>query len=169
VDILLRAARLQPKLEVRIVGDGPDQDELEKEFAAVAGVRFLGRLHGRELDEAYAKARAVVLPSLWYENHPLIVLEAYAHGKPVIASRLGALQEVVRDNETGLLFRPGDERELVSALERLIRDPDLGSRLGREGRQWLEKDNSPDLHYRRIMSAYDEASRAARPEKLHSD
>ena len=77
-----------------------------------------GQLGREEALEHVRRARAVVMPSIWYEVFPRIVAEAYALGVPVIASRLGSLAEVVADGETGLLFEPGDAADLARALGR---------------------------------------------------
>lgn len=160
-EILLRAARSYPGLDIHVVGDGPDGASLIKTYGRVAGVRFLGRKEGDGLEKAFAGARAVVVPSECYENFPMVVLEAYAYGKPVIASRLGALPEVVRDGESGLLFTPGDPEDLAAKMRRTHESRELANRLGTTGRDWLEREYGPRLHYERILAAYEEASREA--------
>lgn len=96
---------------------------------ASSGVRFLGRLTREEVWETLAQVDAVVAPSLWYETFSLTVHEAFAAGVPVIASRLGALAEAVRDGVDGLLVPPGDVDAWRAALQRLVDKPDLLARL----------------------------------------
>ena len=73
--------------------------------------------------EFLANARLLIVPSEWYEGLPLTIVEAFACGLPVIGSRLGSVAEVIEDQETGVLFTPGDARELASTIERLWSDP----------------------------------------------
>ncbi|MCS7287413.1 MAG: glycosyltransferase, partial [Anaerolineae bacterium] len=92
-------------------------------------VRFLGRLNREEVWNALAQVDVVAVPSLWYETFSLLISEAFAAGLPVLASRLGALAERVRDGVDGLLLPPGDVVAWRAAIQRLIDDPDLLARL----------------------------------------
>ncbi len=87
------------------------------------GIRFAGALDYRRVGAALRGLDCLIVPSLWYENSPLVVQEAYGLGVPVVASRLGALPEKVHDGETGLLFNPGDSLDLARLLQWLIDDP----------------------------------------------
>jgi len=136
-----------------IAGDAetPDGREL-REWASrerIDNVEFAGFVRGEDLTRLYAQARAVVVPSLWWENSPHTVLEALAHGRPVVASDHGSLPEQVRDGVTGLLFAPGDARGLLAALQRL-REPGLAERLGRSGREMIAREHDPALHAQRL-------------------
>ncbi len=129
----------------------PDGREL-REWASrerIGNVEFVGFARGEELTRLYAQARAVVVPSLWWENSPHTVLEALAHGRPVVASNHGSLPEQVRDGVTGLLFTPGDAGGLIAALQRL-REPGLAERLGRAGRELIAREHDPALHVQRL-------------------
>lgn len=97
--------------------------------ASRPNVTLEGEADDRAVDAALAWADYLVVPSLWWENSPVTIQEAYAAGVPVIASRLGALEEKVRDGVSGLLFAPGDVGDLVSILRRTIDEPDLLARL----------------------------------------
>jgi glycosyltransferase involved in cell wall biosynthesis len=83
-------------------------------------VRFAGLLDRRHIGAALRQFDCLVVPSLWYENSPLVIQEAYGVGIPVVASRLGAMTEKVRDGVTGLLFTPGDSEDLARVLRELI-------------------------------------------------
>jgi len=82
---------------------------------------------------AWARSLIGIVPSVWAEPFGLVVLEAMAAGRPVIASNIGGPADIVRDEETGLLVPPGDPRALRAALARLIADPALRARLGAAG------------------------------------
>src|SRR5690606_3930660 len=119
VETLVRAAAAAG-VGIDLIGTGPDVDRLRSLAAALeADARFLGFMSGSALEEAIGAARAVVVPSEWYENAPLSVLEAYALAKPVVASRLGGLPELVEHGETGWLFEAGSADELAAVLRGL--------------------------------------------------
>lgn len=125
-----------------VLGAGPMEDALRARAGRVAPgrVEFAGHLPREELLERLRGARAVVLPSEWYENAPLSALEAQACGVPVIAARIGGLPEIVRDGRTGLLFRPGSADELAVQIARLAHEPGLAEQLGRGGRRVIEEE-----------------------------
>ncbi len=107
---------------------GSDQafPEYAAELKALAlhpNIRFAGALDYRRVGVALRQVDALVVPSVWYENSPLVIQEAYAAGVPVIASRLGALAEKVQEGVTGYLFEPGDSADLARVLKRLIVEP----------------------------------------------
>jgi glycosyltransferase involved in cell wall biosynthesis len=157
VATLLAAAARLPAIGFRLAGDGPLLASLTA--AAPSNARFLGFLADEALWELYRRARCLIVPSLWFEMCPMAILEAMAHGVPVIASRIGGLPELVDDGVTGLLFDPGDPQDLARAVAALWRDPDLCRRLG-----WAARERALAAHgratyrenllgvYRRAMS-----------------
>lgn len=161
-DVLIRAAAKCKDIPVHIVGSGPDGKRLKKlaDELGANNVVFRGWLSGDELRAEYAAARFVVIPSVWYEVFGLIALEAYASGKPVIATQMGGLAELVKDGETGHFASAGDADDLASKMSALWRDPALAADMGRLGRHWVEQEFSPDEHYKAIMAAYAKAKRA---------
>lgn len=126
VHVLVEAfTGLAGRAELWIAGDASADPAYAGELRALAGdgVRFLGPLTHRQVWETLAQADALIVPSLWYEAFSLIAHEAFAAGVPVIASRLGALAEVVRDGVDGVLVPPGDVDAWRGALRRLVDDP----------------------------------------------
>lgn len=109
--------------ELTVVGKGP----LEEQFKAMAlqdkRLRFLGYVSGEQKNEVFSAADCLIIPSLWYENAPVVIVEAAAYGMGVIGSRIGAIPEFVADEETGLLFEPGNPQALAIAMMKLIRNP----------------------------------------------
>jgi glycosyltransferase involved in cell wall biosynthesis len=154
---LIRAAGAA-RVPVSVAGTGAMLDEL-RELAKQCGadVDFLGYLTGDALKAAIKSARAVVLPSECYENAPMSVLEAYALGKPAIGARIGGIPELIRENETGLIFTSGDVAALSTALEKLMSMPDAAvEQMGRQGRQWVEREFTADLYRARLLNIYHE-------------
>jgi glycosyltransferase involved in cell wall biosynthesis len=101
-----------------------------------------------------SRALALVLPSIWYENFPRTLVEAFGAGLPVIASRLGAMAELVEPGVTGLLFEPGDARELGELLRWAAAHPALMARMGANARARFEAHYTPDINYTRLVEIY---------------
>ena len=138
-----------------VVGDGEILSELKEEVGRRAlNVDFVGFRSGKELHDLIRGSRCVIVPSEWNETFGLIVLEANALGKPVIASRIGGMQEVVRSGENGILFEAGNVEQLVKALEWVRQNPEQAVAMGRAGRKLAETVFGKDEHYRKIMAIY---------------
>lgn len=140
VNYLIAALTQMEKAHVKllIVGDGPLQDELRRQAATLgvaARVYFAGAVANEDLPGHLAAADFFVLPSIrGPENAPLVVFEAMATGKAVIASDLAGVREIIEDGRTGLLVPPHDADALCAAIERLTRDLRLRVQLGQGGR-----------------------------------
>lgn len=158
IDILIRAAASLGRGTLRIVGEGPD-DEALRALAGRLGadnVRFDGYLSGEALRETLAGASFVVLPSRWYENLPFSIMEAFAMGKPVVATDIGGIPEMVEDGENGFLFPLGDADALADRIGRMLDDPDQRKRMGERAREKAERLWNPETHYEQIAAVYDE-------------
>ena len=166
---LLRAVRSSSAISsfaLWIAGDGEQRPQLE-EYSRVHGldnVRFLGQLSQDELAPVIAHARFVVLPSEWYENAPMSVLEAAARGKAAVVSNIGGLPELVRDGDTGVIVPPGDVTAWRAAIEQLLADPQRAVRMGRRARSFVEEAFGPDKHYQDLMNIYQRAGARVAPE-----
>ena len=100
-------------------------------------------------------ARAVVLPSEWYENAPISILEAYALGKPVIGADIGGIPEMVREGETGMLFPSGDSQKLADTLHSFQNLPTIELEdMGRQGRAWMETSFSSKRYQQSLLQLY---------------
>jgi glycosyltransferase involved in cell wall biosynthesis len=152
---LIRAAA-ESNVGVDIIGTGPVEPEL-RALAADRDVRFLGFMTGAKLHAAVSSARAVVVPSEWYENAPLAVLEGAALGKPLIVARIGGLPELVVENESGWTFESGSVAELASTLRRVADLPDVEvAAAGMAARRYVENEFSPRRYLARIRSIYNQ-------------
>lgn len=138
VGTLINAA-VMAGVRLLIAGTGPSESELKAMVPAGNNrIEFLGYCGGESLWSLVRGARAVVLPSEWYENAPMSVLEAYACGKPVIGARIGGIPEMVRDGVTGLLFESGSTDQLTDCLQRITETPDAQvMHLGQEAREYV--------------------------------
>jgi glycosyltransferase involved in cell wall biosynthesis len=121
-----------PGVRLALVGDGPARRDLEQEFANTRTV-FTGVLQGEELAAAFASADAFLFPSTT-ETLGIAMIEALASGLPVIAARTEATREVVDEGETGLLYDPGSDADVVAAVQKIASDDGLRARMGRNAR-----------------------------------
>jgi glycosyltransferase involved in cell wall biosynthesis len=136
--------------ELKVAGDGPEAHELNGK----AGIKRLGNLNSSEVRHEMCSAVALVLPSICYENFPRTIVEAFACGLPVIASRLGAMAELVRNGETGLLFEPGNAQDLAVKLTWAKLHPEEMRVMGRNARAQFETEFSAEVNYRMLSNIY---------------
>ena len=158
VNYLLKAMSLLPEeIKVHIVGDGQQRQELEDyaNHLNLDNVIFKGFLEGKELEEEYKNCIATVLPCNWFEAFGLTIIESFACAKPVIASRIGAIPELVTDFETGFTFEPGNIKELADAVYKLYSDKELTAKMSVKARKTAEQLFNSKLHYESLKKVYD--------------
>lgn len=138
-----------------IIGDGtpPEVARLQGLTAALGlkGVQFCGFKSGAEVEQLIRECFFVVVPSICYENLPNVVLEAFVHAKPVIASRIGSLPEVIQDGVEGLLFEPADAKDLAAKMDALLSAPRRAEELGERAQLAAATRFSPAAHYARLV------------------
>jgi glycosyltransferase involved in cell wall biosynthesis len=164
---LLQAWRRMPHVPLRIVGDGPLRAELEM-LVERDGLRNVSMLGVRSLEECLRlmrRCRFVVFPSEWYEGLPRVIVEAFACGKPVIASRLGAMSEIVADGRTGLHFRAGDPEDLARKVQWLVDHEAAGREMSREARAEFDNKYTEPRNYELLMDIYAAAIRTSPRER----
>ena len=162
VDVLLRAmprvVSVHPDTRLIIAGDGPARKDLaglSVSLGLKGVVSFSGALGPDEMERLYDDAGLLILPTLWMENCPVSVLEAFAHGRAVVATRIGGVPELVEDGRTGVLFDRGDERELGDRLVALLSDPERIATMGRNAAASWTEEYTPEIHGGRLRAAYD--------------
>jgi glycosyltransferase involved in cell wall biosynthesis len=153
VDTLMDAWKGLSETKLLVAGDGPNRQELRQK--APSSVEFLGTVHHEEVSSLLAGARALLVPSIWYEGAPRSILEAYSAGVPVLASRIGALPEVVDDHVSGHLVPPGDAGAWRDAIE-MMSDPALAKRLGEGALSIYERLYTPEEGLARLERVYAE-------------
>jgi len=146
-------------IQLKIAGDGPIRGELEYyiQSSGMHNVTFLGYLNHDELKREVARSTCVVIPSEWYENNPLSIIEAFALGKPVIGSRMGGIPELVSDKVTGVTFEPGNTADIHSKIEYISANPDKVVEMGKAARQFVEQEFNKEKHYARLIEIYQQA------------
>jgi glycosyltransferase involved in cell wall biosynthesis len=159
VDIAIRAIGRLPGARLDVAGTGAEEDRLRRLADSVAPgrVRFLGLVPKSGVHDLMLGASVVAVPSRWYENQPMVVLEALARGVPVVGSDLGGLPELVQPGLTGELVPPGDPGALAAALEPFLSTPDHGWAMRERARERIGSEFSPERHLERLTELYAEA------------
>ncbi|MDE6802901.1 MAG: glycosyltransferase family 4 protein, partial [Muribaculaceae bacterium] len=166
IETIIDAFSRMPYLRVKIAGRGPLEAELKKkaESLGLANVEFLGFKSGAELQQLTAEAKALILPSRWYENNPMTVIEAYSAGTPAIGAEIGGIPEIVVDGRTGFRFESGDPDSLVEALNKMeTLDPEEYGRMQHAALDFARENFSLDQYYQRLIGFYQRVIDASHP------
>jgi glycosyltransferase involved in cell wall biosynthesis len=146
---------LRPKL--KIIGDGPLAPKVANAAATISEIEWLGSRSREEVSRAMAEASVLILPSTWYEGFPLVVAEAFAAGLPIIASRIGALAEIVSDERTGFLVSPGNPDELGKAVSRAFSHREKLKVIRFQARSEFERKYTAEANYAHLIAIYEGA------------
>lgn len=142
---------------LKIVGTGELFNELYTQSRSYDSIEILGFKHGRELNDLIYNASFIIVPSEWYENNPLAIIESYAMGKPVIGANVGGIPEIIKDGETGFLFEMKNADDLsdkISFAEDISEE--AYRRMSESARLFAEVHFNPDLHYNELIKIYQE-------------
>ena len=143
--------QLADPMPLKIAGAGPLEGLAE---GSAPGVEWLGQVHHREVIALMKRAFVLMFPSEWYEGFPTTIAEAFATGLPVLASRLGAMAEIVRHRQTGLLYTPGDALDLADQVRWAFAHPGELADIGRRARLEFEAKYGPERNYQLLCDVY---------------
>jgi glycosyltransferase involved in cell wall biosynthesis len=146
---------VKSRVPLLIIGDGPLRAGLSADFEGDSRISFRGSLPRAEVLVALKSARFLVVPSRCYENFPMTIAEAYACGVPVIASNMGAMQELIAHGRTGLLFRPGNAEHLAESVDWAWSHPSDLEYMGNECRAEFRMKYSAERNYESLMESYE--------------
>jgi glycosyltransferase involved in cell wall biosynthesis len=170
VDTLLAAwQKLGGRLPLKIVGNGPLAGEVEAACRRDRSIEWLSGQTDEQVRQSMQRAAFLVLPSVNYEGFPRTIVEAYATGTPVVASRLGAMAELILDNVTGRHFEPGSPDDLADKASRLFADAPLRLEMRDAARLQYEEKYTADRNYELLMDVYEAALAAARKRRSTSE
>lgn len=150
IESLAKAANLLSDPQLRVVGDGAQAVLLDN----IKGVSKVGLLPSDKVRQEMNSALALVIPSIWYENFPRTIVEAFAAGLPVIASRIGALADIITDGETGLLFDPGNAQDLADKMAWALNHPEQMAIMGQKARAVYEEKYTSEQNYMQLIDIY---------------
>lgn len=157
VDNLVSAYERLKDRHLKIIGEGPLFSRLKDRIKDLKNIEMLGRLGHEETLRFLNKASFLVFPSQCYENMPLVIIESFACGTPVIASNLGAMKELIEDNITGLLFKPQDTEDLRDKISRLAGNKELIEKMSLNARRVYEAKFTKQTNYDMLMKIYNKA------------
>lgn len=146
--------RLPGDVNLKIAGQGPLEELVSDACREDRRISWLGHLSAPETYELIGQAQMLVVPSVWMEPFGLTVIEAFGKGTPVVASRAGALAELVVDGITGRLVRPGDPDDLAQAVQRMLVDPAALKRMRERARAEFEVRFTGETNYRQLLGIY---------------
>jgi glycosyltransferase involved in cell wall biosynthesis len=157
VPSMLEAWEKLSAVPLHIVGDGPCKEQIEsaQQAGKLSSVTYRGRLPRAETLAVMKKARFLVFPSEWYEGFPVTIAEAFACGVPVVASRLGAMEEIIADGVTGLHFEAGNVEDLRRKVEWAWEHPIEMQEMGRRARREFERKYMAEQNIRMLEEAYE--------------
>ena len=156
VQTLIPTFRRYPDCDLIIAGDGTYEDKLKSLAKDSLNIKFVSRRSYSQLRDLYRHARALIVPSIWYEVFGIVIIEAFAQKTPVIVSNQGGMPELVNQSGGGFIYRTEDE--LIDCLERLRRDDQLRDDLGRKGYRACQKYWAEDYHFDRYFQLIEEIS-----------
>ena len=152
---LIQSFKPLSHLKLVIAGNGPMENELRLMAKGFDHIRFTGFLTGLKLKDVLSKAKYIVVPSEWYENNPMSIVEAFALGKPVIGANIGGIPELVLEDQTGFLFESGEVYSLTNALKKAAAvDQIRYNDLSLHARKFAEENFEEGNFYNRLMILY---------------
>ncbi|MFH7244812.1 MAG: glycosyltransferase family 4 protein [Spirulina sp.] len=161
LDILLDAwTRLSVKLPLKIIGDGPLANVVSQASESNSSIEWLGRKPIQEVYELIGEAKFLIFPSKWYETFGRVAIEAFSKGTPVIASRFGAMAELIDHRRTGLHFTPGDAVDLATQVDWAMSHESELAAMRHAARSEFEQHYTAAANYARLMEIYESAIQA---------
>ena len=145
-----------PDLKLILIGSGPEKENLQiyiKEHN-VKNISLIDTVPHKKLNRYYQESFITILPSIGYENCPLSILESFSCGTPVVASNIGGIPELVKNNITGILFKPGDYVDLASKIEYLLSNQSLLKKMKINCLDTIKSYYSKVSHYKSLMTIY---------------
>ena len=162
IDTLLTAwNKLTDKTTLRIAGAGPLSSKVASASSQSEDIEYLGHKQPPDVMDLMGGAEFLVVPSIWYETFGLVIVEAFARAKPVIASRLGAMTELVQEGHTGLHFEPGDPDDLAAKVTWALGHPKEMRTMGQNARSVYVENYSAERNYHLLIEIYDSALASA--------
>jgi glycosyltransferase involved in cell wall biosynthesis len=146
--------RLRLKRRLLIVGEGPLDEVVREACRHDESIHWLGPKSCAEVKALMGEASVLIFPSEWYETFGRVVIESFAKGTPVLASRLGAMKEIIADGHTGLLFEPGSAEDLGQKLQTILRDSDVLLEMRALARAEYEKKYTAEQNLRVLLGIY---------------
>ena len=149
-------ALIKSKVPLLLTGEGHRKEDLEKKVVKMnlKNVKFLGYVELDKLKKLILTSYFTIIPSICYDNYPNSIIESFSLRRPVIGSLIGGIPELIENNRTGLLVEPGNADDLAEKIDFLLANRKLREEMGRNGRDFIEKNLNPEIHYKRLFDLY---------------
>lgn len=143
-------------LKLYIFGSGPEENNIKEliNLNKINNIKIFGKCERNKLFNYIKKSKAVIVPSLLYEGLPMIIIETFAFGKPIVATKIGNLKELIKEGKNGLLFSPNNKEEFKEKICRLIKDDNLYRSLCEGAYKEFIDNYSERINYSEIMRIY---------------
>lgn len=156
INTLLEVAKNNPTVQFKIVGTGPLESSLKEEYSTYQNIQFTGHQTGEALTQLIAQAYFVVVPSEWYENNPMSIIESYSLGTPVIGSNMGGIPEIIKHNETGFIIEQGNKQALSETINKAkALKTEEYQQLTRAALKFANEQFNEEKHYRQLRAFYE--------------
>lgn len=155
---LLKAWRHFPDLQLKIVGGGELENDIMKFINdnQLSNIELIGYLKGGALFDAVKNSKFTLVPSEWYENNPMNVIESFALGKPVIGARIGGIPELIKEDYNGFLFESGDEDSLITSIKKAENiSQEIYFLLGENAYAFAEDNFNAQIYYKKLIKIYE--------------
>lgn len=158
ITLLQAMSELPRDIKLHIVGTGPEEENLKKyaEENKLHNIEFLGFKTGADIQDEYQNCIATILPCNWFEIFGMTNIESFANGKPVIASNIGGIPEIVEHNVNGLLFEPANVEQLRECILKYWNNPELVIEHGKNGYKKVLTHYTEDIYYEKLIKLYEE-------------
>lgn len=153
---LLDSMKMLPDIQLKVVGNGNEYENCINYASSnnLNNVTFLGPKWNNELDPIIKDCEFVIVPSEWHEPSPYVALQSFSYGKPVIASKMGGLNDLIKENINGLFFNPGNAIDLSEKIKSLFYNKDLIEKMGMNAKEILNSKYSPERYYADTMHVF---------------
>jgi len=159
IDVVLEAWKtIGTRMELKIAGGGPLEDDVRQAAAVTPGITYLGQVPLAETYELMGRASVLIFPSKWYETFGRTVAEAFAKGTPVIAAKIGSMATMVTHGQTGLHFNPDKPETLVEQIDWMLAHGDDWRQMRVAARKMYEENYTPERNYNIMMDIYERAT-----------
>ena len=155
IETLIDVFKELPDTRLAIVGTGDEELKLRGLAAGFNNIEFKGYKHGDELKRIIADASFIIIPSEWYENNPMTVIEGYMQGIPVIGSATGGIPEIIEEGKTGYTFTCRDRNDLIAKIKKAscLSDTEY-TEMSLSAKRFAENNFNEDAYYNKLMSFY---------------
>ena len=156
IEFLIKTFLKALDIPLKIVGQGPQRNKLEKLAKnRRKKIEFLGEKKGQQLKEIISEAYLIIVPSLWPENFPYAILESFALAKPILAAKVGGLPELVKNKQTGLLFKPNNQDDLKEKIIWASQHPKEMEKMGQTAQKEVLAKYNSEKHYQKLIKIYE--------------